>query len=433
MILSDSQVEEYGTVTTQIEQEPVTNPALHALRVFLVKNKRPLMSGWQNVESINIAQLQAWARQYPDCGWGAAITSDTMVIDCDSDAAVSALCDLGEAHGGIPSTLTTLTPRGFHFWFRKPDAVRVRNRVGVMPGIDVRTKGGFVVVPPSDGYAFTDPSAPITEAPGWVLRLVVGEGMQTLQPEPVRKEPKPVSEMPVREESLQTPFEKDTAERLWNMRIAPGKVPDGRSPFALRIALEPQNVTKGTRNAALFAYLCRLRRDGKPEAFIRSEAWRVAARIPQPMGKFEVERIIANAMKFDARAVSNNTLVDAWRTVEQIEAGPGATKWCLFLLLVEQLAKMRPETKPTILLPVSSIGTLMNVHFTQVSKWRRRAVEIGILSNTSKYVRRSLADEFAVKAGFSPLADGPDLYKVKRGRKPKKPMELEQATHPASN
>ena len=165
----------------------------------------------------------------------------------------------------------------------------------------------------------------------------------------------------------------------------------------------------------------------QPEAFIRSEAWRVVVRIPEPMSKFAVEKIITNAMKFDARVVGTNTLVEAWRTVEQIEAGFGATKWYRFLLLVEQLAEMRPESRPTILLPLRSIGTLMNVHFTQLAKWRRKAMEMGILSKTSRYVRRRLADEFAVKTGFSPLADGPALYKVKRGRKPKKSVAPDQA------
>jgi hypothetical protein len=85
---------------------------------------------------------------------------------------------------------------------------------------------------------------------------------------------------------------------------------------------------------------------------------------------------------------------------------------------VEKLAEMQPDSRSTILLPVCSIGTLMGVHFTQVAKWRQRAVEMGILSNTAPYVRRRLAAEFAVKAGFSPLADGPALYEAKRGRRP---------------
>jgi len=52
---------------------------------------------------------------------------------------------------------------------------------------------------------------------------------------------------------------------------------------------------------------------------------------------------------------------------------------------------------------------------------------MGFLTPTARYVRLRLADEFAVRAGFSPLADGPALYKVKRGRKPKKPVEFDQA------
>jgi hypothetical protein len=300
-----------------------------------------------------------------------------------------------------------------------------------MPGVDVRTKGGFVVVPPSVGkdgtpYEFTSMEVPIADAPEWLLRLVTENAHLSAPGTTNDEHSSPAGTVVGRREEL-TPFEEDVLSRGWEKRTAPGKVPDGRSPFALRIALEPQNVTKGTRNAALYAYLCRLRGEGKPEESIRSEAWRVVGRIPEPMGKFEVERIIANAMKFDAGAIGKNTLMEAWRTVEEIEASPGSTKWYRFLLLVEQLAEMRPETKPTILLPVLSIGTLMNVNFTQVARWRRRAVEMGILSNTSRYVRRSLADEFAVKAGFSPLADGPAMYKVKRGRKPKQPIALDQA------
>jgi hypothetical protein len=305
--------------------------------------------------------------------------------------------------------------------------------VALKPGIDVRTKGGFVVAPPSvhesgTHYQFADLSAPIADAPDWILRMVTGSAdvstsvnvnivapnahnAQNTLAVPVEPGRESVEEL--------TPFEQDIARRGWEKRIGRGKVPDGRSPLSLRIAMEPKNVTKGTRNAVLFGYLCRLRREGKPEEFLRSEAWRVVARIPDPLSRFETERVIVNAMKFDGKAMGSNTLGEAWRVVEQIEAGPDITKWYRFLLLVERLAEMQPDSRTTILLPVSSIGILMNVHHTQVSKWRQRAVEMGILSNTAPYVRRSLAAEFAVKAGFSPLADGPSLYKVKRGRRRK--------------
>jgi hypothetical protein len=419
---------------------PAPSSPLQNMRVFPVKGKVPLIKGWQDSAPIDLDALAGWQTKYSGCNFGAALDADTFVIDCDSHEATSALYDLGEAHGGIPATLTTITGRGFHFWFHTP--VAVRNGVGVLPGIDVKAKGGLVVVPPSlhangSHYQFADISSPIADAPEWILRLVTGAdsgstkagaNAETPRAEcaadarseltvPAKQEPEPFEEL--------TPFEKDVACRGWEKRLGPGYVPPGRSPLALRIALEPQNVAKGMRNAALFAYLCRLRSEGKPDASIRSEAWRVVARIPDPLSKFEVGRVIANALKFDGTA-AGNTLADAWRMVEQV--GVGATNWYRFLLLVEQLAEMQPDSRKTILLPVCSIGTLTGVCFTQVAKWRQRAVKMGILSRTASYVRHRLADEFAVKAGFSPLADGPAMYEVKRGRRPKtKPVELDQA------
>lgn len=432
MHMSDCCVEEHQQGLEMMEvgavqAAPASHSPLPLLRVFPVKNKQPLVRGWQHSAPLDLDVIAVWREKYAGCNWGAALDADTMVIDCDSDAALSALYDMAEPHGGIPSTLTTITGRGFHLWFRTP--VQVHNRVGVMPGVDVRTKGGFVVVPPSvhqsgAPYQFAWPDAPIAEAPEWLLKLVTEAASGDFETNAISAQTVPTK--PERVED-RTPFEQDIASRGWERRLAPGRVPNGRSPFALRIALEPQNVTKGMRNAALFAYVCRLRHEGKPEELIRDEAWRAVRRIPDALGKYEVERIIANAMKFDAGVLGTNALVQAWRTVEQVETGLETTKWYRFLLLVEQLAELRPTSRPTILLPVRSIGILMNAHYTQVAKWRRRAVDMGILSKTSQYVRRRLADEFAVKAGFSPLADGPDPYKVKRGRKPKTdPVGLDQ-------
>ena len=80
---------------------------------------------------------------------------------------------------------------------------------------------------------------------------------------------------------------------------------------------------------------------------------------------------------------------------------------------------MRPEKKPTILLPLKAIGTVMGSHFTQVRRWRIRAETMGILTKVSGYVSRRLADEFSVMADFSPLTDGPAMYKARPGRKKK--------------
>jgi AAA domain/Bifunctional DNA primase/polymerase, N-terminal/Primase C terminal 1 (PriCT-1) len=41
------------------------------------------------------------------------------------------------------------TARGYHSFFKSPDERRVDGRVGLLPGLDVRGEGGYVVVPPS--------------------------------------------------------------------------------------------------------------------------------------------------------------------------------------------------------------------------------------------------------------------------------------------
>jgi hypothetical protein len=402
--------------TLHIAEMGMTAPALP---IFAVKNKRPLEAGWQDSPPISLDAVTSWEPRHTGCGWAAAVVNDLFIIDCDSDAALSTLSDNLESRP-IPCTRVTLTPRGFHLWFRKPEDVVVRNRVAVKPGIDVRSKGGYVVIPPSDGYAFANESAPIADAPEWILQLVTGDNIKdnikasTNADTNGNNEPELVEEL--------SPFDKDIATRRWEkrQRVAPGKVPDGRSPLALRILYEPQNVVEGMRNAALYAYCCRLRREGKNEESIRSEAWQAVARIPEPLSKFEVDRIIANVMKQETRAIGHNTLTQAWRTVERIETTPGTTKFYRFLLLVEQLIDMRPETKPTILLPLKAIGTLMGSHFTQVRRWRMKAEKTGILTKVSGYVSRRLADEFTVKADFSPLTDGPAQYKARPGRKKKK-------------
>lgn len=423
MMLIDWRTEEHEAMMTgAVHAAPVVSPDLAALRIFPVKakDKRPLMKGWQNAVPIDLDVVSEWQETYPGCNWGAALDADTLVIDCDSDASLSALYDQGESLGGIPSTLTTLTPRGFHLWFRIP--VPVKNRVAVMPGVDVRSKGGFVVVPPSVGasgepYKFASLEVPMADAPEWILRLVgrVGEEQEQVTVEPVTVE-------------AFTPFERDITERIWEKRVAPDKVPAGRSPLSLRILLEPETVTKGTRNALLAAYLCRLRGEGKDEESLRSEARWVVSRIPEPLSQFEVEKIIANVTKPDTdggcRSRGGHTLASAWRVVEKLEAGRGKTKWFRFLLLVEELSRRRPAG---ILLPVVGVGKLMNVHHKQVTRWRRRAEKMGILMVKGKYVRRRLATEYTVKAGFAPSVDGPAAFKSKRARKVKTKIDAVEA------
>lgn len=101
--------------------------------------------------------------------------SGIVVIDIDVKNGVDgmksfkALC---RKHG-IPETRVVTTPSGgCHYYFKLPANVDLRNKVGILPGIDVRGTGGYVVAPPSriDGnhYQWCDQDTKILELPDWL-------------------------------------------------------------------------------------------------------------------------------------------------------------------------------------------------------------------------------------------------------------------------
>jgi hypothetical protein len=94
------------------------------------------------------------------------------VIDLDSEAAVDAL-ELARGGRERISGPVVATAKGYHY-FVQPTGLG--NRAGVLPGVDFRGAGGFVVAPPS-----VHPSGtryrwiihePIRPAPSWLVELI---------------------------------------------------------------------------------------------------------------------------------------------------------------------------------------------------------------------------------------------------------------------
>ena len=106
--------------------------------------------------------------------------SGIFVIDVDTDAGhgVDGFASLAALPGHMPETLTAQSPSGSkHFYFNWPDTGTIRNSVGkIGPGLDVRGDGGMVIAPPSvkpDGGVYIwNNSAPIADAPAWLLEMV---------------------------------------------------------------------------------------------------------------------------------------------------------------------------------------------------------------------------------------------------------------------
>jgi hypothetical protein len=96
-------------------------------------------------------------------------TSGIFVVDVDR---LEALAELDpELLQALRETLTIRTPSGgLHYYLRHVDGLT--NKRGTLPaGIDIRAEGGYVIVPPSEGYA-VERRAPIADAPLQLLEAL---------------------------------------------------------------------------------------------------------------------------------------------------------------------------------------------------------------------------------------------------------------------
>jgi hypothetical protein len=94
-----------------------------------------------------------------------------IVIDVDVKNGARGMEWLELNREALPETRTHKTRSGgLHLLFVAPENVEIRNSASrVAPGVDVRGEGGYVIVPPSDGYAVADPIEP-AEMPRWLIK-----------------------------------------------------------------------------------------------------------------------------------------------------------------------------------------------------------------------------------------------------------------------
>jgi Bifunctional DNA primase/polymerase, N-terminal/Primase C terminal 1 (PriCT-1) len=147
-------------------------------RVFPCRmhDKKPLLRDWPTHASSDSEQIVSWNQQWPDCNWACAtgVGSGVFVLDVDGQSGEASLKLLP---GELPTTLTTKTGRGFHFWFQWPNGCMIRNSTGELgEGLDIRGEGGYVMVPPSmhpsgKRYEFTVPED-IAVPPQWLVDAI---------------------------------------------------------------------------------------------------------------------------------------------------------------------------------------------------------------------------------------------------------------------
>jgi hypothetical protein len=189
--------------------------------------------------------------------------SGVIVVDIDPrHGGDQSLAHLLQENGPLPVTVTVKTGGGgSHFYFRHPgQGLTVPNRQDMLPGIDVRGDGGYVLAPPSnhtrDDYSFEPGRAPnevpLAPAPLWLLDLILG-----------------------------------------NTEAAPTAAPTTEGMLG-----------RGERHPTLFAMAGAMRQKGMSragiEAALRAEN---AARCSPPLEEKEIQKLVRGALKYPAGGV----------------------------------------------------------------------------------------------------------------------------------
>ena len=127
--------------------------------------------------------IELWWHRWPRANVGLRTGVVMDVADVDSAQGWHGLCHLlgGEPPAG-PRVRTG--SGGWHFWFRP---MGHGNRVGVLPGLDWRGAGGYVVAPPSRHASGTDyrwvrrPGDDLPEGPPPLRALIEGPPLPTVR------------------------------------------------------------------------------------------------------------------------------------------------------------------------------------------------------------------------------------------------------------
>jgi len=122
----------------------------------------------------DLETIRDWWDRWPDANVGIATGRGLMVLDVDGEEGQA---NISGQH--VPATPCVHTGRGSHLYLRPPEGVRVRNAVGLAPGLDVRAEGGYVVAPPSRHasgvdyeWAISPDVQDLAECPLWLADLL---------------------------------------------------------------------------------------------------------------------------------------------------------------------------------------------------------------------------------------------------------------------
>ena len=114
-------------------------------------SKIAAIAGSFNAASTDHRQIDQWYAENRNYNWAVATgRGSIVVVDSDGERGRSSIAEL--ACGGWPETFTVKTRTGIgrHFYFQPPLGFELPCSASALAsGVDIRGKGGYVVIPPS--------------------------------------------------------------------------------------------------------------------------------------------------------------------------------------------------------------------------------------------------------------------------------------------
>ena len=147
--------------------------------------KHPIPADGFKAATKDVETVKKWWEQYPDANIGYALPECIVVVDVDINRRKGkrgdeTLAKLEATHGALPPTYTVVTGGGGkHFFFMTDTPLHCRNNV--FPHIDIKTMGGYVILPPSNHisgnqyqWATSNGGETYAKLPSWIAAAVNG-------------------------------------------------------------------------------------------------------------------------------------------------------------------------------------------------------------------------------------------------------------------
>ena len=156
-------------------------------------SKKPLTPHGCKDAKKSVGAIKAWWERWPDASIGIATGSVSGLIvideDLDEDKGLNGYEEVSEwerINGALPATVQCITGRGGYHLYYQYDGTDIKNRAGILDGVDVRGEGGYVIAPPSmhpngTEYQWEDAPDEVDLAPidATVRKFLFGENEKT--------------------------------------------------------------------------------------------------------------------------------------------------------------------------------------------------------------------------------------------------------------